>query len=320
MTIDEWCNCSICARRRQLKKIRNEWSETLIRPESTPEEGQSSDPLTEEDHEAAAIVLFNQLFGLLSLKAAPGRADAQAALQHALDLRRALKDALDRDCEAHGWLPYNEGDLFVLTNADPKKCLVKLVPNAREHVRVLEEARPSATAVALAGDFLLAAEQVDALIKGRALVNREPPEKRLSLTLWSLLLDLHSLERCGADREMLLVGAASVRIHERAGVLQDRLRRMFDSWEPVNVTPPPADPPVPEKPPSPFEPSPIVLTRPPRGLAPGLVEMVVRSADDIRTIVEEEVSSAEVLEAARQLAESVKELEELVHSQPAPEV
>ena len=72
MTIDEWCNCSICARRRQLKKIRNQWNETLIRPESTPEEGQSSDPLTEEDHEAAAFVLFNQLYGLLSLKAAPG--------------------------------------------------------------------------------------------------------------------------------------------------------------------------------------------------------------------------------------------------------
>jgi hypothetical protein len=242
-------------------------------------------------------------------------------LQHALDLRRALKDALDRDCEAHGWLPYNDGDLFVLTNADPEECLVKLVPNAREHVRVLKEARPSATAVALAGDFLLAAEQVDALIKERALVNREPPEKRLSLTLWSLLLDLHSLQRCGADREMLLVRAASVRLHERAGVLQDRLRQVFGNWEPVDVTPRPSAPPAPETgPPIPFEPTPVVLTRPPRGLAPGLVEMVVRHANDIRKIVEEEVSSAEVLEAACQLAESVKALEELVHSEPAPEV
>ena len=119
-------------------------------------------------------------------------------------------------------------------------------------------------------------------------------------------------------REMLPVRAASLRIHELAGILQDRLRRVFDNWEPVNVTPLPSDPPAPEKPPSPFEPAPVVLTRLPRGLAPGLVEMVVWHADDIRKIVEEEVPSAEVPEAARRLAESVKALEEMVHAKPAP--
>ena len=192
MTIDEWCNCSICASRRQLKKIQSQWSETLIRPEITHEEGQSSDPLTEEDHEVAAFVLFKQRYGLASLKAKTGRADAETMLQHALDVNRSLQDALDRHCVTNGWLPYDDGDLFVLTNATPEECLAKLVPDAIEIVRVLEEAKPSVEAIDLARDFLAAAERVEALIRQRALVNRMPPEERLSRILWSLFSNLRN--------------------------------------------------------------------------------------------------------------------------------
>jgi hypothetical protein len=154
--------------------------------------------------------------------------------------------------------------------------------------------------------------------KQHALVNREPTEERLREILLTLLDRLRLLGLFGSDREIVLARAASVRIHERAGILQDGLRRIFDNWKTFDVTPPfarprPAEPAT--KPPSSFEPTPIGPA--PREL--GRI-FVSRSADAIRKIVEEEVSSAEVLEAADQLAESVKELEELVHAKRAPEV
>ena len=133
----------------------------------------------------------------------------------------------------------------------------------------------------------------------------------------TLLDRLRLLGLFGSDREIVLARAASVRIHEQAGVLQDGLRRIFDNWKTFDVTPPfarprPAEPAT--KPPSSFEPTPI-------GPAPReLGRIVSRSTDAIRKIVEEEVPSAEVLEAAGQLAESVKALEALVHAEPAPKV
>jgi len=72
---------------------------------------------------------------------------------------------------------------------------------------------------------------------------------------------------------------------------------VFDEWLPLNVTPPvfPAEPETEAH--GPFDPTSVVLNRPPRSVAPRLIEILNWSADAVVKLVAEEARFAEVAEA-----------------------